>query len=200
MTRQLTYCVVGDGGTDRMLLPVLQWSILRVDPTVEVIEPEFVKRKGTVSDFLQEFRRSVQLVFVHRDAESATLEERLTEFEGVELPGVVPVIPVQMSEAWVLIDGQAIARAAGRPNQNVSVPTPSALERLRDPKAHLDDLLRAAAGNPTGRRKKQFERDLVDKRVDVANWINDYTPLLQLPAFRAFYQTLEQAYPYGRTP
>ena len=37
MSRQLTYAVIADGKTDRMLVPIIQWAIHRLDPEVEIL-------------------------------------------------------------------------------------------------------------------------------------------------------------------
>ncbi len=196
MNRQLTYAVVADGGTDRMLIPIMQWAVHRLDPNVEILEPVFRKRTGSVAEFLASRRPEVMLIFVHRDAENATLEERLREFELDERQDVVPVIPVRMSEAWLLIDGSAIARAAGSPKARVSVPALREIENIANPKEKLTTLLIEAAGSPTGRRGERFQRDLRKRRVSVANHIADFSPLEHLSAFRAFQKTLQLRYPY----
>ena len=115
MTRQIVFTIVGDGGTDRVLGPIIQWAIHRIDPVVDILEPEFRKRKGGVREFLEHYETGSMLLFVHRDSETLSRAERLEEFRGIERDDVVPVIPVRMSEAWLLIDGSAIATAAGRP-------------------------------------------------------------------------------------
>ena len=43
MSRRLTSSVVADGGTDQLLVPIIQWAIHRLDPDVEILEPEFSK-------------------------------------------------------------------------------------------------------------------------------------------------------------
>ena len=110
MNRQLTRSVVADGGTDRLLVPIIQWAIHQIDPDVEILEPQFQKRHGSVEDFLNAYESGVMLIFVHRDSESLSLDDRLREFRTVIRPNVVPVVPVQMSEAWILFDGVAVAK------------------------------------------------------------------------------------------
>ena len=46
----MTWSIVADGGTDRMLIPIIEWAIHRLDPEVEILEPEFRKRRGSVPD------------------------------------------------------------------------------------------------------------------------------------------------------
>ena len=101
-----------------------------------------------------------------------------------------------MTEAWLLIDGPAIARAAGRPTASVALPSVAQLEALADPKERLEQLLLTAGGNPTGRRGKQFRAGLPSMRVNVASLIDDYSPLEALPAFTHFQASLAASYPY----
>lgn len=197
MSRQITYALVADGGTDRTLVPIVEWAIHRLDPEVEILEPEFRKRKGPVKDFLEAYKTGAMIVFLHRDAESASLATRLEEFKEVVRADIVPMVPIRMTEAWLLIDGPAIAAAAGRPSAVVSLPAVSQLEALADPKKALEDRLMQAAGNLTGRRRKRFHASIVDKRVNVASLVNDFSPLEQLTGFQRFQSDLAAMYPYN---
>lgn len=197
MSRQLTWSIVADGGTDRLLVPIIEWAIHRLDPEVEILEPEFRKRSGSVRDFLRTYESDAMIIFVHRDSESHPPEHRLREFDNVTRTDVVPVVPVRMSEAWVLFDGRAIARAVGSPAVEVSAPKIDDIESISDPKDRLDELLFHAAGSPTGRRGRNFRRSIVQRRVSVATHIADYGPLEGLPAFQRFQDALAEGYPYG---
>lgn len=196
MNRQLAYAIVADGEADRLLVPIIQWAVHRLDPHVEILEPEFRKRKGSVAEFLDAYQTGAMLIFVHRDAESRALEERLREFDTVNRPDVIPVVPVRMSESWLLFDGSAIAEAAGSATAQVPVPDMTQIENTPDPKAHLDRLLLQAAGAPRGRRGKNFKRSIAQRRAAVATAISDYSPLENLPAFRSFQSSLARHYPY----
>ncbi len=193
MSRQITYTVVADGGTDRLLVPIIDWTIHRLDPEVDILEPEFEKRAGSVGEHFESSTRTTMLVFAHRDAEASSIDDRLREFDSVS--GVVPVVPVRMSEAWLLIDGDAIARAADS-RAAVDLPKLNTLENVVDPKSELETLLFAAAGSPTGRRGKKFKSSLAKRRVNLASLITDYSPLESLEAFRRFQSSLADAYPY----
>ena len=196
MNRQLAYAVVADGGTDRLLVPIIQWAVHRLDPGVEILEPEFRKRRGSVTEFLAAYRTGAMLIFVHRDSENFTLDERLKEFRTVDRQDVVPVVPVRMSESWLLFDGTAIAKAAGAPSARVPVPGIAQIENIPDPKGRLDQLLFQAAGAPSGRRGRDFHRSIVNRRVSVAEYVVDYSPLEKVPAFRRFQKVLTERYPY----
>lgn len=197
MNRQLTWAIVADGGTDRLLVPVIQWAIHRLDPDVEILEPEFRKRRGSIEESIGACSSGAMIVFVHRDSENLTLHDRLQEFEAVAREKVVPVVPVQMSEAWILFDGPAVAKAAGSRTADVPVPRTTEIESIGNPKERLDELLFLAAGEPTGRRGRNFRRSLAQRRVSVAEYIVDYSPLESVPAFRSFQGTLAERYPYG---
>ena len=197
MSRQLTYAVVADGTTDRLLVPIIEWAIHRLDPEVEILEPEFRRRSGGVAAFLSSYDSAAMLIFVHRDAEKIPLEERMREFERVTRSDVVAVVPVKMSEAWILFDGSAIARAAGSPAAQVSVPRLTEIEGIAEPRALLESLLFEAAGSPSGRRGKNFKRSIVERRVSVAGLISDFGPLENLSAFQQFQRSLAELYPYS---
>ena len=196
MNRQLAWSIVADGGTDLLLVPVIEWAVHRLDPGVEILEPEFRKRQGSVVEFLAAYSTGAMLIFVHRDSENLTLDERQREFENLERQDVVPVVPVRMSESWLLFDGSAIARAAGSPTSQVPVPGIAEIENVPDPKNRLDELLLQAAGAPVGRRGKNFKRSIAKRRVSVAEYITDYSPLENVPAFRSFQEALAERYPY----
>src|SRR5690606_23217799 len=135
------------------------------------IEPDFIKRRGSVRSFLQSYDRRSMLTFVHRDAEGVSWDERHREFENCDMAGIVPVIPVTMTEAWILFDASAISHAVACPDAVVEVPRISTVEELNDPKQIVEELLRQAAGNPTGRRRATLDRRLVESRINVASWI-----------------------------
>ena len=58
-------------------------------------------------------------------------------------------------------------------------------------------MLFLAAGKPTGRRGRNFRRSMTQRRVSVAEYIVDYSPLENVPAFRSFQGSLAERYPYA---
>ena len=74
MSRQLTFSVVADGGTDRLLVPIIQWAIHRLDPQVEILEPEFSKRSGSVKEFLRTLQPRCDARIRSSRSENLTLE------------------------------------------------------------------------------------------------------------------------------
>lgn len=120
----------------------------------------------------------------------------MSEFDGIVVDGLVQVIPVRMSESWLLCDAQAIAKAADSPSANVKIPKLKQIEQMAQPKDCLETLLFEAAGSPTGRRGKMFKNSLARRRVNLASLIVDYSPLESLDAFVEFQKSLATAYPY----
>jgi hypothetical protein len=130
------------------------------------------------------------LLFVHRDAEGQPFQQRKDEIYrsigNLEL-GVVPpwvcVIPIRMTEAWLLFDEAAIRHAAGNRSgrQPLVLPDVRQLEELPDPKSVLHELLRMASGLH-GARLKRFRSAESASRVSAL--VTDFSPLRRLFAFQ----------------
>ena len=106
------------------------------------------------------------LLFVHRDADNAGAEARYREIEAAVRDGArdetswIGIVPVRMTEAWLLLDEAAIRDVVGKPGGRapLDLPAPSRAERVANPKERLRDALLAASGN-RGRRWRRFDRE-----------------------------------------
>ena len=194
----LKYTLRADGPTDAMLMPILRWILVRALPEVE-LQGSFADPRvfppGTARRLVPSIRSAVDLypcdlLFVHRDAEGEDPNSRVREIAAamedvsrVASVRSISVIPVRMSEAWLLIDEAALRRAAGNPNGKspLSLPSMKNLENLPDPKAELHSLLRAAC-ELRGRRLKSFRPE--DRIPLLSDLILDYSPLRKLTAFQ----------------
>lgn len=191
MTAPLRVTVVADGSSDEILVEVVKWVLveLGVDALVQWADPYVCTRTGTS---LREIVKSAtalypaDVLFVHRDAEKATIDERVREIrdavDGMPQPFVC-VVPVRMTEAWFLFDDAAIRRAADNPNGSDVLPLPGDPEALVDPKEILHEALRVASGLPSRRRKK-FHVGKAQRRLP--HHIESYAPLRRLEAFSRF--------------
>jgi hypothetical protein len=104
----------------------------------------------------------------------------MTQELSLPLPPLVCVVPVRMTEAWLLFDERAIRRAAGNPNGREPLPIVAGNpENLPDPKGTLHEALRSASGL-AGRRRKKFA--LTDAVQRVPDYIDDFRPLRELSA------------------
>lgn len=198
------FTIVGDGDSDAALKPIVEWLLSKIDHVstagylVEFTtgrhgRSRFDALAGKLDVALREF--PADLVFVHRDAERDPPERRFQEIDSacraVGVDAVVPVVPVRMTEAWLLIDEAALRRAAGNPNGHIrlSLPAISKLESLPDPKQVCNELM-VRATESTGRRRDKFNRDseLAWRRVRLAEIIRDFAPALAIDSFRRFYE------------
>jgi hypothetical protein len=203
----IRYTLVTDGPGDRCLHRIINWVLERI-PDVAAVG--FVDQYADVREFEERhhgLREKVELasklfpcdvLFVHRDAETASRETRVDEItqavaELAELTHV-PVVPVRMTEAWLLIDERAIRQAAGNPNGHVDLKMPplDRLESLPDPKKELRQRL-LEASELGGRRRERLKRDLPGRVQRVADLMTDFGPLHGLSAFRAFESDTKRA-------
>ncbi len=178
-----------DGSSDRVLLPILTWSIRRF--TEKPVSDQWadqgrIPRTSSPAEKLQTILElyPCDLLFIHRDAEGQPPEWRRQEIATRvgDLTRHVPVVPVRMTEAWLLFDESAIRRAAGNPNgtENLELPPISKFEELANPK----NLLYAALLKACGRSVLRRARFPVQQRVHlIPNYIDDYSALDSLSAF-----------------
>lgn len=195
----LRITMVGDGSSDRCLRSPIEWLLSQfllgqeVSFKVEAATPE-----GT--DLASRLRRACEqfpcdLLFAHRDAERESVEKRHQEIRIASgeagITKSIPVVPVRMTEAWLLIDEMAIRKAADNPAGYAPLPLPSLqqLESIPDPKEVLRRCL-LEASEKQGRHLKRFRRDLGRRSARVAELIEDYEPLRKLPAFQTFEKEL----------
>ena len=182
--------LLGEGRSDRALLPILRWLLGRCadqDIRVEWVDTERFRLphrtlKEKVAAAL--IACPCDLLFVHRDADHEDPQPRHEEIRGaVGAHPHVAVVPVRETEAWLLIDPKAIAAAAGRPRwaDALNLPPVARLEAVADPKRLLKSALMEALGQ-TGRRAAHFDPDTAMHRA--ADLVEDWSPLLQLSAFQ----------------
>lgn len=194
MSRTLSVALIGDGTSDEVLWPIIVWSLIdQFAARLNVRRAGFQHRGGLdpqacLADVLERF--APDLVIFHRDAEGESVAARRAEVPVIT-GLVVPVIPVRMTEAWLLIDAQAIAKAADNTGaRNLKVPSVRELEAMKDPKGQLEELLLAAADLRGARHRDRFKRDLPSRKRAVADYITTFQPLRQLSAFQEFEQDL----------
>lgn len=206
---ELTYTLVADGASDRCLAPIITWALTQALPLqgTRFISDEFADYRDSTSPpkgLAQKLRRAVEdfpcdILFVHRDAEKGDPSDRRSEIldaakeAGVE--SVVCIIPVRMTEAWLLFDEPAIRQAAGNPHGStrLKLPALNRVEEVPDPKAMLETALEMAS-EASGRRLKQFQRDLPLLKLRVTEYIEDFSPLRSLRAFEDFEKDVREVF------
>lgn len=191
--RDLRVTLLADGSSDRVLLRPIRWLLLQYLPhsTVSYQWADLFRLRHKPRTLADRMAAAVsyypcELLFVHRDAEREYWQRRRQEIveareqSGIPVP-VVPVVPVRMTEAWLLFDEPAVRLAAGNPNGSMDIGLPHGNpESLADPKACLYDALRLASGL-SGRRLRAFDVHHAVQRV--GDYIGDFSPLRSLNSF-----------------
>lgn len=189
--------LIPDGSSDAMLIPAIRWLLIDAYPhaafNFEVANiTRFTNRRPTLEQKIclaLEFF-PCDLLFIHRDAEKQPPEDRKAEIQSAiesaecQVSPHISVIPVRMSEAWLLIDEASIRTAAGNPNGtvNLSLPSLKELEKIPDPKSVLLGLLEEATELSKRRRKKFNAHRAIHHLAEI---IPDYSRLRTLTAFSA---------------
>lgn len=193
----LRFTLLTEGSSDQALIPHLLWLLKQNGVTLPILHEwandGLSRLREKPQNLAERIDRSVELypcdlLFVHRDADREGLEKREDEINEAltktKVKGFVPicVIPVRMTEAWMLFDESAIKRASGNPNgrENLVLPKIKTVEAEPDPKKILHDLLKKASER-TGRRLQNFH--VGHHSLLVSENIQDFSLLRQLPAF-----------------
>jgi hypothetical protein len=204
--KELRYTLLSDGSSDSALIPVLTW-LLQAHLVDCAIQHEWADLRRVPKSLKDTFSKRIklavelypcELLFIHRDAEKDPRQKRVDEIrkakeeagESVSVPTVC-VVPVRMTEAWLLFNETALRRAAANPNGKhpLQLPDLTKLEDKPDPKELLYKLLGEASGLGSHRRKKLRVEELVHR---VAEFIDDFASLRAMPAFKALEDELKQ--------
>lgn len=205
MTRSIQYTLCSEGPSDRVLQHHINWALERLTSlpfSGEWADPAIFENRDR--DVGSRAAQSVSyypcnLLFIHRDADGAGFGDRREEIrEALRNAGVgissIALVPVRMTESWLLSSESAIRCAAGRPAgvTHLNIPTIRGLESVADPKAKFEELLCSACEH-RGRKLEQFRRELPSLKYRVAELVDDFEPLMALPAFKSFFDELGAA-------
>lgn len=204
---KVSYTFLADGTSDRVLMEIISWSIRNINegyiPNGEFADFSMLRKPPRASHLDKRINYALKyypsdLLFIHRDAEKKDgLKIRRKEIEQyirkshLSHHPYVFVIPVTMMEAWLLIDEEAIKKAAGNRNyaSSIQLPLLRNIETIADPKSLLQDFLLEASGRNKRGRKKMNVHQAIHL---VADFTEDFSDLFELPSFNHFYNELEQ--------
>ena len=189
----MRFLLVCEGATDRPLASHIQRLLFAFGRQYADFEISTVGR--TLACKVQnglKLSPYFDLLFVHRDADNIGWESRRSEIEHAVRESLfqepsVPVIPVRMTEAWLLLDEMAIRRAVRKPDgrRPLVLPTPNEVERRANPR----DILNAAlldASEMRGRRRIGLRQELPTLRRNLLETLPVGGPLEQLESWRRF--------------
>lgn len=201
MGRPLRLALFPEGPTDlRFLGPVarrLTLSLLEGAPHIDVADTVVGltwdgsrrSRPDRFADAMDRVGEAVDVVLIHADGAGDPDSVRLEQIDpliarvGDWSPrrAAVAVVPVRETEAWALVDGDAIRDVLGSVRDDVALGLPKAsrCETVTDPKACLDGVVRDAHARSRGGRKGARYLASLGERVSLGR-------LALLPSFQAF--------------
>lgn len=190
--KRLTATLVTDGSSDRLLVPLIELLLdTHTDLPYQVncadgLPPASAGLTARINSALALF--PCDILFVHRDAEGIDSLTREREIESSwpksqPIETLVCVIPVRMTEAWLLTDEKPIRAAVGNANgrDELGLPALKDIESLPDPKVILFDALKAATGKNAS-RKRRFNPHQYRHRV--SELMEDLGALRKLKSFK----------------
>lgn len=134
--------------------------------------------------------KNVNLLFIHRDADARDPTPRYEEIqEAIESLGVrknyVAVVPIQETEAWLLLDEEAIRDVARKPKGRMRLNLPSAkeVEKIKNPKERLKKVLALASGLK-GRKLKNFNKKFPEHRRRLLETLDYQGAVSEVTAFK----------------
>lgn len=172
------FLFIAEGTSDNELVNHLErCCILAGADEASGVAPDFSRlpeRTGhTVAAKLRvalDLESNVDIAFLHRDADSRDSGPRYNEIreavQGVRTDlKYVAVVPVQETEAWLLLNETEIRSVAENPSGGIflDLPSSSIVENIADPKARLEQII-LEASEQSGRRRDKISRKFPQKR------------------------------------
>ena len=174
---RVRFVLISEGSSDNGLISHLE-AVCIYAGADEARGVAFDRRRlppvgGKVADKLRAamiLEPQANLFLIHRDADSLDPSARHEEIRQavndcrLQRPWVA-VVPIQETEAWLLLDAPAIRRIASKPNgtRPLGLPTADTVESMSRPKERLQQAIFDA--NPvTGRRHEKLKRDFPTHR------------------------------------
>jgi hypothetical protein len=191
MEQIVTFALLREGTSDDGLVAHIGELIVRAGAPAVTGSPR--DYKGTTAERLSKVlaeETPVDIVFVHRDADSRDPTPRRLEVSdavratGCQIPWI-SVVPIQETEAWLILDEAEIRRVAGKPSgrRPLDLPKVGAVEKTADPKGILRHAL-VEAGELTGRRRERENRAFGQRRRTLLDRLDIDGPVSQLSGWR----------------
>jgi hypothetical protein len=200
VTLSVDFVLLREGSSDDALVVPLQELVVR-SGAHEATGTSLAYR-GSIEDKLQALLSegaSPDLIFIHRDADTRSSHARRMEIRAAcekvaQLPAVVSVVPIQETEAWLLVDPQAIRDVVGRTDGTSALTLPKIkhIESTSDPKSVLATAL-LDASDTTGRRHRQEIKRFSSYRRLLLERLNPDGAIQQLSSWVALVDEVQNA-------
>jgi len=190
--KRVTATLVTDGSSDKLLVPLIELlfsahtELAYQVNCAEGLPPFSSGLKARIDAALELF--PCDFLFVHRDAEGIDATIRQQEIEtnwpdSLQTTVLICVVPVRMTEAWLITNPEPIRSAVGNPNgtEALGLPALKDIELDPDPKETLFAALKAASGL-SATRKRRFNPHQYRHRV--SELTDDLEPLRRLRSFK----------------
>lgn len=188
---------VCEGSSDEPLADIVEFLYAERGRVLRLSRPNFEALRGVRRDVKSKLVAGARLIdapfdiaVVHRDADRAGWQERRREIERAladsgTVCDLIPVIPVTMTEAWLMLDEQEIREVAGNPNgrEVLALPKTHEAERIADPKALLRQCLLQAAST-RGRRRQTIASRFSQHRAQLLQRLDIHGPVTQLTSWK----------------
>lgn len=145
----------------------------------------------------------MMILCIHSDADDATNQNVLdnkiaparelikAQSDDTTCKILVPAIPVQMMESWMLADKDLLKNEIGTTKTDNELGINRSPESITDPKAVIEEAIRIARQEITRRRRKELR--ISDLYLPVGQKVS-IDKLKELPSYRRFQEDIRQAY------
>jgi hypothetical protein len=211
---QIIIGLITEGSTDiRLLESIVERTFVDVgfecDTQIEVITPIINIEKGK-GDFISQienccrraFEVGVMALCVHADADDISDNNvfvskvnpaitAIVALEGDFCKILVPVIPVQMSECWMLADKQLLKDEIGTDMSDAELGINRRPESISDPKAVIENAIRIARKDMVKHRRQELP---VSELYQPIGQKIELGKLESLPSYLKFKEAVRNAY------
>lgn len=197
---------------DRFLHSIIKRTFdavaLECIPEIEVYEPVILE--ATAGTFAataialsqKAFAEGLLVICLHTDADAQTdretfaykIEPAFAAIQAAQPPGctiLVAIVPVRMSEAWILADKALFKKEIGTINSDQDLGLDRHPEAYADPKAAIEEAIRRAFEHRSRRQRQQVtigELYLpLGQKIELAK-------LATLPSYQKFREGVQQAF------
>jgi len=197
-----------EGTTDtRLLESIILRTFVNVgfecNTQVEVVTPVVYVKKDSGEDFIEQifqcskiaFENGVMAFCVHVDADAQNddfvLENKIESEDGFSCKNLLAIIPVQMTEAWMLADKQLLKNEIGTDKTDAQLGINQNPETITDPKSTILNAIRIARQSIVKRRRKDLS--IAELYQPVGQKI-ELKKLEILPSYMKFKESVREAF------
>lgn len=208
---QIGYTV--EGVTDKrffsnIIRKTFEHAVFNCSSDIEVYEPEPLEKHG--EGFIEQIKNITRdfsyfhVICIHCDSDDPSpqnvlnykINPAIDAVRNIEdaCKNLVPIIPVQMTEAWMLADYNLLKTKIGttKTNLELNLPRKNRIEAIPNPKQLISDIIRISQSETSRRRRSLSLSNLyspISQELSIDN-------LLELNSFNNFYANVLNSLTY----